>query len=584
MKPFLINKFNFKFCIFNFAFIQLLFLILLIITAPIKAQQRLNNIYGMGMAQPHFEDIKKVAELVNSNGGDWGYVTLVIQENDRNIQKWQEILDLLRAYHLIPIIRLGTVPEGESWRRPTKDDAIPWANFLDSLNWVVKNRYVVLFNEPNHGSEWGSEVDAYNYAEIAKEFAEKLKQKNKDFFIMLAGFDSSAPQSIPVYQDEYSFLRNVMEKISVADFERLFDGWSSHSYPNPGFSGSPWDNGRKSIRGYDWELTVLRELGIQKELPVFITETGWVRGNENTIVENFRIAYQNVWMQDERVVAITPFIFDYQGQPFLNFSWKLPSAEALEEQVFYPQYFAVQAMQKQKGEPEQIDKGELQLKYGPYKLVANSNYHFRLKLKNTGQAVWSKNEGYQLVVSNGQKDMPFEYIFSDLTQIKPFQETDIDLYIKTISRQGKYKVRFALRKDNRKVIETNDWSLDILPLPSLEFKVDLYPKFSSAGDDFEIQVFDEQEGLVFKKNSINVKYKTGYLYNIQNIIIGRQYRVVILKPHYLPRQEFITFRRGKNLLKFKRMYPLDFNVDGKLDGKDLGALIEKPELIRLYFP
>src|SRR4030067_3611659 len=72
----------------------------------------LNNKFGIHLAQPHLDELEKTKELVNSNGGDWGYVTLVIQENDRDKNKWQEVFDRMRQLHLIPIIRLATVPEG----------------------------------------------------------------------------------------------------------------------------------------------------------------------------------------------------------------------------------------------------------------------------------------------------------------------------------------------------------------------------------------------------------------------------------------------------------------------------------------
>jgi len=278
-----------------------------------------NNKFGISMAQPHIEDFQKVRELVNSNGGDWGYITLIIQENDRDHDKWQDIFNRLRQDHLIPIIRLATQPEGENWRRPEVKDAQSWIDFLDSLNWVVKNRYIILFNEPNHGSEWGGEVDEKSYAAVSLEFAKKLKEKNKDFFIMLAGMDASAPSWVPGLEDEEKFLRRLsLDKDSL----QYIDGLASHSYPNPGFSGSPYASGRGSVRTYEWELGIFREMGVEKELPVFITETGWKRGNEKIVADNFQTAFDQIWGPDVRVKAVTPFIFDYQGPPFLEFSWK----------------------------------------------------------------------------------------------------------------------------------------------------------------------------------------------------------------------------------------------------------------------
>ena len=270
-----------------------------------------NNKFGIHLAQPETADIEAAADLVNSNGGRWGYVTLVMQENDRDRGKWQNIFDKLRELHLIPIIRLATQPTGDSWRKPNKEDAVEWSKFLDSLHWVVKNRYIILFNEVNHASEWGGTLNPEDYTDISYYFAKNLKNRNVDFFIMLAGFDSAAPQAPPNYLDEVTYLRRMFAQMSVAqysDFFEYIDGLSSHSYPNPGFSGSPYAVGRNSIRNYDWELRILKDFGVTKDLPVFITETGWTNASSP---ENIRIAYINTWLQDSRVVAVTPFVLSY---------------------------------------------------------------------------------------------------------------------------------------------------------------------------------------------------------------------------------------------------------------------------------
>ena len=371
-----------------------------------------NNKFGISLAQPHLEDFPKVRELVNSNSGDWGYITLIVQENDRDKNKWQDIFNRLRQDHLIPIIRLATQPEGENWRRPEVKDIQSWVDFLDSLNWVVKNRYVVLFNEPNHGSEWGGEVDIKSYAEVSLEFAKKLKEKNKDFFVMLAGFDASAPSWMPGLEDEEVFLQG-LTLVEGRTLWSYLDGLSSHSYPNPGFSGSPYAMGRGTVRTYEWELELLRQLGVTEELPVFITETGWKRGSETAVADNFQITFDQIWGPDSRVVAVTPFVFDYQGEPFLEFSWKTPSAKASEGQGnFYQQYYTVQAMSKIKGEPEIIEKGWINFKL-PTDLVVQSTYHFKIKLNNDGQAVWDKDDSYGLGVRGYGREKT-NYIFDDL--------------------------------------------------------------------------------------------------------------------------------------------------------------------------
>lgn len=517
-----------------------------------------NNIYGIHLAQPHFQDIQFAADLVNSNGGKWGYVTLVIQENDRSREKWQKIFDQLRELNLIPIIRLATQPEGENWRRPDVKDASGWANFLNSLNWVVKDRYVILFNEPNHGSEWGGEVDVKSYADVSLTFARTLKEKNPDFFVMLAGFDASAPSWMPGMEDEELFLRSVLNKDrSLIDY---IDGWASHSYPNPGFSGSVWDNGRGSIRTYDWELRMLRGMGVNKELPVFITETGWKRGNEKVVSDNLKTAFEQIWNYDGRIRAVTPFVLDYQAPPFLEFSWK-----KYQSSEFYPQYFAVQSLSKIKGDPIQIEKGRIEFKL-PRELVAQSKYNFRLILKNDGQAIWDKNENYELRIEN--EEFINNFLVSDLKDIKPFEERIIDFSLKTNEAKNREDIKFILTKNNKTILESKPWRFKVDPLPELNIQVNFWPIGKGKGDDFEVQLFDTDERLVFKKKGVKIEEGQGLIKNIQNVAIDELYRVVILKPGYLPRQTYIVFKAKNNIAKFKSMLPFDLNSDGKFDFKD----------------
>ncbi len=554
-----------------------LFLAALFLVPKIQAAERPNNKFGIHLAQPHLEELKKAAELVNHNG-DWGYVTLVIQENDRDRGKWQDIFDRLRELHLIPIIRLATQPQGENWRRPSVADADSWVNFLDSLNWVVKNRYVILFNEPNHGPEWSGEVDAKSYAEVTAAFAQKLKAKNPDFFVMLAGLDASAPSYLPGLEDEVLFLNKVFNNLTIQQFNNLFDGWSSHSYPNPGFSGSPADFGRGTIRTYQWELSLLKELGVSKNLPVFITETGWqrsIQNSESKIQNYFQLAYQNVWLPDNNIIAVTPFVLDYQGPPFLDFSWK-----KYQSNDFFAQYYTVQAMAKTKGRPEQIDTGQIRFEF-PRQLVSSSSYHFHVTLRNTGQAIWDKDEGYSLQLVNFSHG---SYFFADLKKIRPSTDTDVDWYLKTNGNIGENKIKVILMHGDNKIAESGDWAFEVVPLPSLQFKVSLYPKLLSNGSDFDMQIFDMNEELVYKRSGLKVAGGVGTWEEIQNIVPGKKYRVVILKPYYLPRQETVVFQKGVNNVRFKMMLPFDFDKNGRFDGGDLDALIKNPSLFGLLFP
>ena len=101
------------------------------------AEDLQNNKFGIHLATPDDGDLDRAEELVNSSGGRWGYVTLVIQENDRDLNKWQGVFDKLREQRMIPIIRIATKPDGSNWRRPDKSDAQSWVDFLNKLHWSL---------------------------------------------------------------------------------------------------------------------------------------------------------------------------------------------------------------------------------------------------------------------------------------------------------------------------------------------------------------------------------------------------------------------------------------------------------------
>ncbi len=535
-----------------------------------------NNKVGIHLAVPSDEDIQKAADLVNSTGGKWGYVTLVIQENDRSKDKWQQIFNKLREKRLIPIIRLATIPQGPVWKKPTQNDIKEWVSFLNSLNWVTKDRYIVLFNEPNHGQEWGGSVNPEDYAAVSYDFAKALKEKNKDFFIMLAGLDAIAPNQPPSFEDAATFLsRMTSSKKELFDF---IDGWSSHSYPNPDFAGSPTDRGKNTVASYQWELEYLSSLGVSKQLPVFITETGWPHNgySPQTIGDFLKQTYEELWFSDDRVRAATPFILNYQTPPFLEFSWQKPESTQM-----YEHYDIIKNMHKTEGSPEQIEKGKVMLTL-PKELLIDSTYSLPIKLQNRGQALWDKDEGYRLKTEEGEIPDSF---FADVVQVAPTEDEDVLLFIKTGSQKTKNKVKISLFKGEKKLVDGGYWTYVTGPLPKITFRIPRFPKLTA--DDkrtYEIQIFDSSEQLVFKKKGLRTTDTTGVLEQVRNVYPGGRYRIVILSDYYLPRQSFVVMKKDFNTINFKPMIPADFHKDGRFDLADIITFIRNPKFLFLLFP
>ncbi len=364
-----------------------------------------NNKTGIHIITASNDEASAAASLVNSNG-DWGYVTVLIESKDRNRGKWQQFFDTLRSWHLIPLIRLATQPEGDFWKRPYEGEEQAWADFLDGLNWPVKNRYVIIYNEPNHGQEWGNKVDAKLYAESLDKTITALKNKSRDFFVLNAGFDASTPSQPPTFEDELVFLRE-MEKAVPGIFNKL-DGWVSHSYPNPGFVGSPTAVGRGTVSTWLWELQQLRDFGVTKDLPVFITETGWKHAeglkydpylpSAEAVSGYLKTSFEGSW-NDSRIAAVTPFLLNYQEIPFDHFSFRKVSSES--RSGFYPQYQMLAGMQKTAGKPVQENQAKL-VKGEIFKsVIAGEIYNLSLTFKNAGQSIWNERDPIRLVPIQG---------------------------------------------------------------------------------------------------------------------------------------------------------------------------------------
>lgn len=347
-------KFQSIFLFFVFALPFTLFTLHSEILALEDPRKTSNNKYGIDIVDEN--DLLDASYLVNSSGGDWGYVTIVIPENERKTDKWNTIFERMRQLHLIPIVRLATHIEGNSWTVPKKEESAVWADFLNSLDWPIKNRYIVLFNEPNHANEWGGYISPEEYAETSASFSNELKKRSDDFYIMLAGFDASAPTTGETMDEQVFLTRMIRREPGIFD---SLDGWASHSYPNPGFSGLVTDAGRKSLEGYKWEINLLKSFKINKDLPIFITETGWAHDKYDPNVKLFSPdeiasmitdAANNVW-SDENVVAVTPFILNYQSTPFSQFSWRKQDSS-----YFYPFFDAYRSIPKLTGTPQLNEK------------------------------------------------------------------------------------------------------------------------------------------------------------------------------------------------------------------------------------
>lgn len=275
-----------------------------------------NNKYGIHILDT--SEINKAAEFVNSGGGQWGYVTIPIRANDRDLIKWTDFMKKSRELKVIPVLRIASFPVEDHWMAPNEYDLVDFSNFLDELPWPVKNRYVVVYNEPNHEGEWGGFVNPFEYARVLDRAIDIFHKKSSDYFIISAGMDSSAPNG-DNSMDEYLYFKKMEE-----DWPGILgraDGFSSHAYGNPAFSTWPNVYSRVNIASYRFETEYLNKLGIEKP-KLFITEAGWREDiiGDYAMETFFKMAFSEVWTE-ENIVTITPFLLNAQQGAFTGFSF-----------------------------------------------------------------------------------------------------------------------------------------------------------------------------------------------------------------------------------------------------------------------
>lgn len=310
-------------------------------------------------------DISLAPGLVNTNGGDWGWVTFTYDINDRGAGNWNTIFATLREKHLIPILQLSN-----GGKIPTDDQTESAAAFLASLDWPIKYRFVSAYNEVNAGEYWGWKIDPEGYARVLNKTIDSLKAKNPNFFVMNGAFNASARTgrvhtNLGVdteYLSEEEFLKR-MNNAVPGIFKKL-DGWAAHTYPQPEYLGKPldttipgeaaWERGRNTMSSYKWELSLLSSTFGVSGLPVFITEMGWAHRegtterkewyDAQTIADYYRIVFEQIYLPDSRVVAVAPFVLKQVGGVD-NFSFIKPDGTP------YPQWGAIANLPKVKGSP-----------------------------------------------------------------------------------------------------------------------------------------------------------------------------------------------------------------------------------------
>lgn len=278
------------------------------------------EISKMGVHILNPTELDSAKELVGAeNAEEWQYVTIPFTLEDiKKPNEWQEFFIAAREKKIIPLVRLATKVEGDSWQVPERKQIVMMLAILGTLEWPTEDRHIIVFNEVNHAKEWGGSIDPEEYAAIFRFTSSWARSDNKNFIIMPAAMDLAAPNG-PHTKEAFAYL----DEMRTADPEifSYVDVWNSHSYPNPAFSASPQKTGKNSLRGFEYELAYLKE-HTGRDFDVYITETGW-EDNAQTrrwLSSYYQYAMRNIW-SDPRVKAVTPFVLKGAPGPFAGFSF-----------------------------------------------------------------------------------------------------------------------------------------------------------------------------------------------------------------------------------------------------------------------
>lgn len=311
--------------------------------APAPGAGTPNNIVGLNLARLHQPQFISVAsDIANANGGSWGYVTILLTREDRDLPtatyELQQLLDRCFEAKLQPIVRVATAFDMESgiWDRPTEDEPGRWRWLFEQVRWPNRLVWIIPANEPNLAREWGGAVDVLSYAHYLEQFLDTFAGVDR-FRVVNAPLNLSNPHQPPAMRDAFDFLSEHID-LTPDVFERL-PAWASNSYRVDGFG----DGARFTHRGYEVELEA-----IGRDMPVIVSESGVLnRQNEDEVAQFFVQAYRD-WQADRRVIAATPLFWD----PDSDDHWMFTLDQKGNIQTDSATYRALRSLPRVAGSPE----------------------------------------------------------------------------------------------------------------------------------------------------------------------------------------------------------------------------------------
>lgn len=138
---------------------------------------------------------------------------------------------------------------------------------------------------------------------------------------------------------------------AIPDLFTLTDAFAAHPYPwCPGPFANTCASGWLATYRQHWALALPSwrlnpsHAGPGAQYPIFISETGWAGSNETGKAEWIAAAFEELFLPDGNVTAVTPFLLAGQFWARDGWPWTLWDAQGDNLLHLQPQYLAIQAL------------------------------------------------------------------------------------------------------------------------------------------------------------------------------------------------------------------------------------------------
>lgn len=533
---------------------------------------------GVHLISPSDEDYVEAAQLLHANNGAYCWMTVVFREDELSVDNIQRIHNLAREhkFQILHRIEKGFDAQG-NWHMPTEETVQKFIDVLSEVKTYGKDIYVVLGNEPTHAAMCGG-CTPENFAQWSMKGIQMLHDAEKnmdiDIHVAMAGHDVASPQapSLGLY-DAGVF----MDRMFTAEPDLLckVDMWVSHSYPRS-FVGSALSGGRLSPRGYDWELSFAESKARPeckdhvRELPVFISETGYKSGSTGVTYEQAQTGTQQIvsfYENDPRVHMYTFFVYRACGEPFESFALAGCDLSSLNGSGQ-----ALRDALKTYGDIRHIRKARTVV-VCPEELVENMDIECQISVTNLGTDIWADiggDYGLSLIgVPESEDAVSPRFSFTRFRGVHPGENLDATLTYNPGLTKGTHDLTIGLVKKGRLLLGLANWNVETFEAPSLDIIVENIFGRGVQSPLAQVQIFDQKDDIVYRTEKMIVG---GFseIGSIPGVNFGLCYRVVLLVDGSLPVQkECVQFEKGNNTVEMPRLLGIDRNNDGKLSFADV---------------